>query len=106
MAENIIHLTKDNFEEVMANEKTVVIDFWASWCGPCKMLAPIYESVSETTDAVVFAKVNVDEEGELAAAFGISSIPTLVFVKEKKVVDMSVGLIDAGKLTALVEKNK
>lgn len=80
-------ITKDNFEnEVMHSEKPVLLDFWAAWCGPCKMLSPLVDKYSEEDSSVKVGKVNVDEENELASAFGISSIPALFVVKHGKVV--------------------
>jgi len=106
MDKNIINLTNDNFDDIIINsDKTILIDFWAVWCGPCKMLAPIYEELSNETDDVIFCKVNVDEQPELAAAFEISSIPTIVFVKERKIVDQSVGYVTKEQLKALIAKN-
>lgn len=79
-------ITKDNFEnEVMHSEKPVLLDFWAAWCGPCKMLSPLVDKYSEEDSSVKVGKVNVDEENELASAFGISSIPALFVVKHNKV---------------------
>ena len=88
-----ITITKDNFDtEVMQSDKTVLLDFWADWCGPCRMLAPtIHEIADERTDIKV-GKVNVDEEPSLAEKFGIFSIPTLIVIKEGKVVSQSAGL--------------
>jgi len=88
-----ITITKENFEEeVINNDKPVLIDFWASWCGPCKMLAPNVEEIAnEYSDEIKVGKVNVDDEPELASAFGISSIPTLVVIKNAKVTNTSVG---------------
>ena len=91
MAEVII--TSKNFEnEVMKSDKPVLIDFWASWCGPCKMLSPIIEEIAnEYEGKVKVCKVNVDDEPSLATAFGVSSIPTLFVIKDGKVTDTSVG---------------
>lgn len=88
-----LHITKENFEnEVIKAEKPVLIDFWASWCGPCQMLLPIIEELSnEVTDAKI-CKVNVDEQSELAAQFKVMTIPTLVVMKDGKVVKTSVGV--------------
>ena len=88
-----ITITKDNFDtEVLKSEKTVLLDFWAEWCGPCRMLAPtVHEIADERTDIKV-CKVNVDEEPSLAEKFGIFSIPTLIVIKEGKVVSRSAGL--------------
>ena len=86
------HVTKENFDsEVMKSEKPVFIDFWASWCGPCQMVAPVVEELSEEIPDVKFAKVNVDEQPELARQFQVMSIPTMVLLKKGKVVDTTVG---------------
>jgi thioredoxin 1 len=88
-----IKITKDNFEqEVLNSDKPVLLDFWASWCTPCKMVSPVVEEIaSEVTDAKV-GKVNIDEQPELASAFGIMSIPTLAVMKNGKVVNSMVGV--------------
>jgi thioredoxin 1 len=89
-----MNITKENFEaEVMNSNKPVLIDFWAPWCGPCRMLSPtISEIAEEYGDKVKVCKVNVDEQGELASTFGVMSIPTLVVIKEGKIVNSAVGV--------------
>lgn len=86
-------VTKKNYEqEVAKSDKTVLIDFWASWCGPCRMLSPVVDEISEETTTAKICKVNVDEEPELAAQFKVMSIPMLAVVKNGKVVNTSVGV--------------
>ena len=100
-----ITLTKDNFEkEVTESDKAVLIDFWATWCGPCKMIAPIIEQIAEEySDEIKVGKVNVDDEPSLAAKFGITSIPTLLVIKNGEVVKTSVGYIPKEKIIELFE---
>lgn len=89
---SIINLTKDSYHnEVMETEKVVVIDFWATWCGPCKMMAPVVEEVAKDYPDVKVCKVNVDEELELSNAFKIVSIPTIVVIKNGEIIDSVVG---------------
>lgn len=88
----VLHVTSENFEtEVLQSEKPVLVDFWASWCGPCKMVAPVLEELVEEITDVKIVKVNVDQQPDLAQKFQIMSIPTMVLIKEGKVVDTTVG---------------
>lgn len=87
-----INVNKNNFQsEVMNSDKTILLDFWAPWCGPCRRVAPIMEEISDERSDIKVCKVNVDEEPELAGEFGIMSIPTLVMVKNGQVVGQTVG---------------
>ena len=101
---SVLTITADTFEEVVQSEKPVLIDFWATWCGPCRMMGPIVDAFAESHPDVVVGKVNVDEEGELSAAFGIQSIPTLVVLKGGKVTAMAVGVQTEEELTAMLAK--
>ena len=87
-----LNITKDNFhDEVMNSEKTVLLDFWASWCGPCRMVSPVVDEIAGERPDIKVCKVNVDTERELASVFKVMSIPTLVVMKEGKVVNRAMG---------------
>ena len=88
----VIKITKDNFDdEVMNSDVPVLIDFWAEWCGPCRMVSPIIDEIAEETTDKKVGKINVDEEPELAQAFGVMSIPTIIVVKDGKVANKAIG---------------
>ena len=97
-------ITKDNFEaEVLKAEKPVLLDIWAAWCGPCKMLSPIVDEIGEEAQDFIVGKVNADEETELVNRFHVMSIPTLLVFKNGEVVNKSVGLIPKEEVLALVK---
>ena len=99
-----VELTKDNFEEVISNNDMVIVDFWASWCGPCKTFAPVFEATSEKYPDIVFGKVNTEEQMELAGAFDIRSIPTLMMVREKVILYAKPGAVPAHSLEGLLDR--
>lgn len=94
----VINLTAADFEKTITDNEIVIFDFWAEWCGPCKQFGPVFEAVSEKFPEIVFAKVNVEEEQELAGMFQVRSIPTLVFMREKIVVFSNPGAIPGNAL--------
>lgn len=95
------HLTSENFDGEIASGK-VLVDFWASWCGPCKMLAPILEQLEKEDTSIKICKVNVDEQPEISKRFGIMSIPTLLLFKDGKLADKQVGLTDLESLKEFI----
>ena len=99
-----IELTKDNFEQAIQDNKIILLDFWASWCGPCKQFGPVFEAASEEHTDVVFAKINTEEEQELAAQFQIRSIPTLMAIKEQVIVFSQPGALPASALSEIIGK--
>jgi thioredoxin 1 len=100
------NLTKDNFKDIVDNSDLVLIDFWASWCGPCKMFEPVYEEASDKYPDVVFGKVNTEEEQELAQMFQIRSIPTLMIFREQIVIFSQPGMLPASALDEVIQKAK
>lgn len=96
-------ITANNFEkEVLNSEKTVLLDFWASWCGPCRMVSPIVDEIAEEFDNICVGKINVDEEPVLANAFSVQSIPMLVVMKDGKIVNQAVGYMPKEKILELL----
>ena len=101
-----VELTKENFEQVVTGNDIVVVDFWAPWCGPCKGFAPVFEAASEKYQDVVFAKVNTDEQQELAGHFAIRSIPTIAVFRETVILFSQPGALPASGLESVVEQAK
>jgi thioredoxin len=101
-----VKITKDNLQDTIANNEIVIIDFWAPWCGPCKSFAPIYDAVSEKHDDVVFAKVNTEDEQELAASFQIRSIPTLMIFRDQIAIFSQAGMLPESGLEEIIAQTK
>ena len=101
----MIHLTKDGFDKATC-EGLAMVDFWAAWCGPCRMLSPVIEDLADRYEGkLLVGKVNVDDEPELAARFGVMSIPTVVFLKDGREIDRKVGVMPAASFTAVLDAN-
>ncbi len=101
-----VALTQDNFDQIVNGNDMVLIDFWAPWCGPCKGFAPVFEAASEKHGDIVFAKVNTEEQLELAAAFNIRSIPTLMLFREKVILFSQAGALPGPALEQVITQGK
>lgn len=101
-----LELTRENFRDTIENNDIVLLDFWASWCGPCHSFAPVFEAASEKYQDIVFAKVNTEEQNELAAQFQVRSIPTLAIFREQILVFAQPGALPASALDQLIEQAK
>jgi thioredoxin 1 len=103
----VVHFTESNFkQEVLSSDKPVLVDFWATWCGPCRMIAPLIEELArEYETRVKVGKLDVDESGQVASQYGIMSIPTLMLFKNGKVIEQVVGALGKSELKKLIEAN-
>lgn len=102
----IINAKDNDFNNQIQGDELVLVDFWASWCGPCKMLGPVFEEISNEVSGVKFVKVNVDENPATARAYQVASIPTIIALKNGKIVDTSIGFRPKEDLLAFINKNK
>ena len=100
---SVLHVNQESFDKIIHQPgKTVLVDFWATWCGPCRMIAPVVEAVAEERPDITVCKVDVDEERELAMEYGISSIPTLLVFKDGQIANKSIGVISKEKMMSLL----
>lgn len=101
---SVVSINKTNFEQIISTDKPVLIDFYADWCGPCRMVSPLVDEIAEENPQYTVGKINVDNEPELAQAFAVSSIPMLVVIKNGKITNQAVGAMPKDKILALIEK--
>ena len=101
---SVVSLNKDDLEKIKNSEKTILLDFYADWCGPCRMLSPVVEEFAEENPDFVVGKINVDKEPELSEEFGVSSIPMLVVMKDGKILNKSVGAKSKQQILEMIEK--
>lgn len=102
----LVHFSKEGFDKALNDGKLMMVDFWADWCGPCKMLGPVIDDLAKQYEGkAVVGKVNVDEEQELAIRYGVMSIPTVIFFKDGKEIDRKVGVMPEASYTAVLDAN-
>ena len=100
---SVMTITKENFEaQVLDSKEPVLVDFWASWCGPCRMLSPVVDEIAGEREDIKVGKINVDEQPELASQFGVMSIPTLIVFKDGKAAETSVGVVPKAKILSML----
>lgn len=102
---SVFNVNNENFDSVKNSEKTVLIDFYADWCGPCRMVSPMVDQIAQENPQYLIAKVNVDDQPELAKAFGVVSIPTLIVMKNGEVVDKAIGAKPKAQILEMLEQN-
>lgn len=102
----LVHFSQDGFDKALTQDQLMMVDFWADWCGPCKMLGPVIEDLAAQYDGkALVGKVNVDDEPQLAQRYGVMSIPTVIFLKNGKEIDRKVGVMPEGVFTEVLDKN-
>ena len=102
----LVHFSQDGFDKALTQDQLMMVDFWADWCGPCKMLGPVIEDLAARYDGkALVGKVNVDDDPQLAQRYGVMSIPTVIFLKNGKEIDRKVGVMPEGAFTEVLDKN-
>ncbi len=100
---SVLSVNKNNFESIKNSDKPVLLDFYADWCGPCRMVSPLVDEIAEENPQIIVGKINVDQEIELAQEFGVASIPTLVVIKDGKIIQQSTGARPKAQILAMLE---